>query len=66
MQNAGNGGRAGQLPVVLRTQPTGSGYIAAHTHAYGTGKLPVSLADGRAFTLDLDELPRPEPETDAH
>jgi hypothetical protein len=52
--------------VVLHPQPTGSGYIAAHTHAYGTGKLPIPLADGRTFTLDLDELPRPQPETDAH
>lgn len=46
--------------VVLHTQPTAAGYIAAHTHKYGTGRLPVSLADGRTFTLDLDELPRPE------
>ncbi|WP_432075597.1 hypothetical protein [Streptomyces wuyuanensis] len=23
------------------------------------GKLPIPLADGRTFTLDLDELPRP-------
>ncbi|MFJ6697011.1 Uma2 family endonuclease [Streptomyces sp. NPDC091272] len=44
--------------VVIHTQPTGDGYIAAHTHKYGTGKLPVELADGRTFTLDLDELPR--------
>ncbi|WP_282695180.1 Uma2 family endonuclease [Streptomyces sp. CC208A] len=51
--------------VVVHTQPTGTGYIAAHTHQYGTGKLPVDLADGRTFTLDLDELPRPEPETGA-
>ncbi|WP_314618167.1 Uma2 family endonuclease [Streptomyces stackebrandtii] len=49
--------------VVVHTQPTGTGYIAAHTHKYGTGKLPIDLADGRTFTLDLDELPRPEPET---
>jgi hypothetical protein len=27
-------------------------------------KLPIPLADGRTFTLDLDELPRPEPEGD--
>ncbi|MFI6287080.1 Uma2 family endonuclease [Streptomyces sp. NPDC051018] len=45
--------------VVVHTQPTGSGYIAAHTHKYGSGKLPVELADGRTYTLDLDELPRP-------
>ncbi|MGW2207620.1 Uma2 family endonuclease [Streptomyces sp. NPDC001774] len=51
--------------VVVHTQPTGTGYIAAHTHKYGTGKLPIDLADGRIFTLDLDELPRPEPETGA-
>jgi len=38
------------------------GYIAAHTHKYGTGKLPIPLADGRTFTLDLDQLPLPEPE----
>ncbi|WP_086561800.1 Uma2 family endonuclease [Streptomyces africanus] len=50
--------------VVLHTQPTATGYIAAHTHKYGTGKLPIPLADGRTFTLDLDELPRPEPEAD--
>ncbi|MEU6165754.1 Uma2 family endonuclease [Streptomyces tanashiensis] len=46
--------------VVVHTQPTGSGYIAAHTHEYGSGKLPIELADGRTYTLDLDELPRPE------
>ncbi|MFG3223174.1 Uma2 family endonuclease [Kitasatospora sp. NPDC048194] len=46
--------------VVVHTQPTGSGYIAAHTHQYGSGKLPIELADGRTYTLDLDELPRPE------
>ncbi|MFJ5301592.1 Uma2 family endonuclease [Streptomyces sp. NPDC088350] len=46
--------------VVVHTQPTGSGYIAAHTHSYGSGKLPIELADGRTYTLDLDELPRPE------
>ncbi|MEU5094586.1 Uma2 family endonuclease [Streptomyces sp. NPDC020996] len=51
--------------VVVHTQPTTTGNIAAHTHRYGTGKLPIPLADGRTFTLDLDELPRPEPETDA-
>ncbi|MEV8089028.1 Uma2 family endonuclease [Streptomyces nigra] len=50
--------------VVLHTRPTGTGYIAAHTHKYGTGKLPIPLADGRTFTLDLDELPLPEPESD--
>ncbi|MET7483449.1 Uma2 family endonuclease [Streptomyces sp. NPDC005538] len=48
--------------VVLHTQPTGTGYVAAHTHKYGTGKLPIPLADGRTFTLDLDELPLPEPD----
>ncbi|MER7486867.1 hypothetical protein ABTY20_13395 [Streptomyces sp. NPDC126497] len=52
--------------VVLHTQPTATGCIAAHTHKYGTVKLPIPLADGRTFTLDLDELPRPEPGTDAH
>ncbi|QKW21337.1 Uma2 family endonuclease [Kitasatospora sp. NA04385] len=46
--------------VVVHTRPTGSGYIAAHTHQYGSGKLPIELADGRTYTLDLDELPRPE------
>ncbi|MFE9847833.1 Uma2 family endonuclease [Streptomyces sp. NPDC005576] len=45
--------------VVVHTRPTGSDYIAAHTHKYGSGKLPVELADGRTYTLDLDELPRP-------
>jgi Uma2 family endonuclease len=48
--------------VVVHTQPTGAGYIAAHTHTYGSGKLPIALADGRTYTLDLDELPRPEPD----
>jgi Uma2 family endonuclease len=52
--------------VVVHTQPSGDGYIAAHTHKYGTGKLPIELADGRTFTLDLDELPRPQPETGTH
>ena len=51
--------------VVLHTQPTATGYIAAHTHKYGTGKLAIPMADGRTFTLDLDELPRPEPDADA-
>jgi Uma2 family endonuclease len=50
--------------VVLHTEPTVTGYIAARTHKYGTGKLPIPLADGRTFTLDLDELPRPEPEAE--
>ncbi|MDI9883919.1 Uma2 family endonuclease [Streptomyces sp. HNM0645] len=36
--------------VVLHTQPTATGYIAAHTHKYGTGKFPIPLADGRTFT----------------
>lgn len=48
--------------VVVHTRPTGSGYIAAHTHKYGSGKLPIELADGRTYTLDLDELPGPEAE----
>lgn len=52
--------------VVVHTRPSGDGYIAAHTHKYGTGKLPIELADGRTFTLDLDELPRPQPETGTH
>ncbi|MFF1543678.1 Uma2 family endonuclease [Streptomyces sp. NPDC058291] len=50
--------------VVLHTQPTAAGHIAAPTHKYGTGKLLVPLADGRTFTLDLDEPPRPEPDGD--
>ncbi|MDT9697314.1 hypothetical protein [Streptomyces sp. P17] len=29
-----------------------------------SGKLPIPLADGRTFTLDLDELPLPDPEAD--
>ncbi|MFJ9250923.1 hypothetical protein [Streptomyces sp. NPDC101776] len=41
-------------------------YSTALKRAYGTGKLPVPLADSRTFTLDLDKLPRPEPETAAH
>ncbi|WP_037910676.1 hypothetical protein [Actinacidiphila yeochonensis] len=40
------------------------GYVAAHTRRYGTGRLPVPLADGRVFTLDLDELPYPKPESE--
>ncbi|UYM24340.1 Uma2 family endonuclease [Streptomyces albus] len=51
--------------VVVHTQPTGTGYIAAYTHQYGTGKIAIDLADGRTFTLDLDELPRPETEAGA-
>lgn len=50
--------------VILYTEPTASGYSTAHTRAYGTGRLPIALADGRTFTLDLDELPVPEPDTD--
>ncbi|GAQ55242.1 Uma2 family endonuclease [Streptomyces acidiscabies] len=46
--------------VLVHTSPTGDGYITTHTHKYGTGKLPIPLADGRTFTLDLDELPVPE------
>ncbi|MFF1465321.1 Uma2 family endonuclease [Streptomyces sp. NPDC058330] len=52
--------------VVVHSQPDGTGYIAAHTHRYGTGKLPIELADGRVFTVDLDELPRPESGSEAH
>ncbi|MER6214885.1 Uma2 family endonuclease [Streptomyces sp. NPDC001674] len=48
--------------VVVHSRPTGSGYVAAHTQKYGSGKLPIELADGRTYTLDLDELPRPEPD----
>ncbi|MFF7737400.1 hypothetical protein [Streptomyces sp. NPDC007984] len=51
--------------VVPHIQPTGTGCIAAYTHKHGTGKLPIPLADGRTFTLDLDELPRPDSEADA-
>ena len=50
---------------MLHTQPTTTGYIAAYTYQYGTGKPPIPLADGRSFTLDLDEFPRPEPEEGA-
>ncbi|WP_419995535.1 Uma2 family endonuclease [Streptomyces boninensis] len=46
--------------VVVHTESNGSGYITARTHKYGTGKLPIELADGRTYTLDLDELPRPD------
>lgn len=46
--------------VLVHTSPTGDGYITTHTHKYGTGKLPIPLADGRTFTLDPDELPVPE------
>ncbi|ALV30715.1 Uma2 family endonuclease [Streptomyces sp. CdTB01] len=52
--------------VVLHTEPSANGYSTALKRAYGTGKLPIPLGDGRTFTLDLDELPRPEPETDTH
>ncbi|MGW3099862.1 Uma2 family endonuclease [Streptomyces sp. NPDC001102] len=52
--------------VVLHTEPTANGYSTALKRAYSTGKLPIPLADDRTFTLDLDELPRPEPETDTH
>lgn len=52
--------------VVLHTEPTASGYSTARTRAYGTGKLPIPLADGRTFALDLDELPPSEPEANAH
>ena len=45
--------------VVVHSQPNDTGYIAAHTHKYVTGKLPIELVDGRVFTIDLDELPRP-------
>ncbi|MCK8676145.1 Uma2 family endonuclease [Streptomyces lichenis] len=41
--------------VVLHTEPTFTGYSTAHTRAYGTGTLAIPLADGRTFTLDLDE-----------
>ncbi|MER5584639.1 Uma2 family endonuclease [Streptomyces asoensis] len=51
--------------VVMHTEPSANGYSTALKRAYGTGKLPIPLADGRTFTLDLDELPRPEPETGA-
>ena len=51
--------------VVLHTEPTANGYSTALKRAYGTGKLPIALADGRTFTLDLDELPRPDSEADA-
>ncbi|MFF0590767.1 hypothetical protein ACFYWD_32905 [Streptomyces sp. NPDC003781] len=30
--------------------------------AYGTGKLPIALADGRTFTLDPDPDPDPDPD----
>ncbi|MFF4911206.1 Uma2 family endonuclease [Streptomyces sp. NPDC001260] len=52
--------------VVLHTEPTANGYSTALKRVYGTGKLPIPLTDGRTFTLDLDELPRPEPQTGAH
>ncbi|MFJ6695881.1 Uma2 family endonuclease [Streptomyces sp. NPDC091272] len=46
--------------AVLHTEPTGNGYGTSRVHSYGTGKLPIPLADGRTFVLDLDELPLPE------
>ncbi len=49
--------------VIVHTRPTGAGCVAAHTHTYGSGELPIELADGRNYTLDLDELPRPEADT---
>ncbi|CAM5578518.1 thioredoxin domain-containing protein [Streptomyces narbonensis] len=50
---------------VVPTRLTRTGYITAHRHQHGTGKLPIDLADGRTFTRDLDGLPRPEPEAGA-
>ncbi|MGW3851540.1 Uma2 family endonuclease [Streptomyces fagopyri] len=56
-------GRHG-IPVYLVVDPYAQ-EVVLHTHKYGTGKLPIPLADGRTFTLDLDELPHAEPEGDA-
>jgi Uma2 family endonuclease len=42
--------------VVLHTGPQASGYSQALTRKYGTGSLPITLDDGRVFTLDLDVL----------
>lgn len=42
--------------IVLHTEPTGKGYAQSLTRQYGSGKLPVPLADGRTYVLDLDEL----------
>ncbi|MFI0717703.1 Uma2 family endonuclease [Streptomyces sp. NPDC021224] len=52
--------------VVLHTQPTSTGYIAAHTHKYGTGEVPIDLGDGRTFVLDLDLLARQASESKNH
>ncbi|MFD6415418.1 Uma2 family endonuclease [Streptomyces sp. NPDC060194] len=49
--------------AVVHTEPTGTGYAATRSHRYGSGPLAIRPADGRTFTLDLDELPRPEPES---
>ncbi|MFJ3214957.1 Uma2 family endonuclease [Kitasatospora sp. NPDC086801] len=46
--------------VVVHIWPTGAGYIVAHTHKYGSGKLPIELTDGRTYTFDPDELPQPD------
>ncbi|MGW6395594.1 Uma2 family endonuclease [Streptomyces sp. NPDC055103] len=45
--------------VVVHTQPTETGCIAAHTHQYGTGKLPIDLAGRRTFALDRCRGRRP-------
>lgn len=49
--------------VVLHTEPHATGYSQALRRKYGTGKLPIPLADGRVFTLDLDELVTAVPES---
>ncbi|WP_234334687.1 Uma2 family endonuclease [Streptomyces sp. NRRL B-1347] len=43
--------------VSVHTESVGTNYTAVYTYKYGTGKLPIELADGRTFTLDLNELP---------
>ncbi|TDT98662.1 putative restriction endonuclease [Streptomyces sp. 846.5] len=49
--------------VVLHTAPHPTGYSQAPRREYGTGKLPIPLADGRVFTLDLDGLLTAIPES---
>ena len=49
--------------VVLHSKPHAAGYNQALRREYGTGKLPIPLADGRVFTLDLDALVTAVPES---
>jgi Uma2 family endonuclease len=48
-----------QREAVVHTRPSAEDYDEALVRRYGSGKLSIALADGRTFTLDLDELPVP-------